>query len=101
MFVRREGLGEAHGVDRGLGETEAGTIEVTQTEQDSGDESGYGAPRDRLTCPGYNGDTTAIVEASREQSTALSAINGAINTVTKIRSKTLPRWQSRQRQATH
>jgi len=46
-------------------------------------------------------DITAILEASREQSTALSAINGAINTVTKIRSKTLPRWQSRQRQATH
>ncbi len=46
-------------------------------------------------------DITAILEASREQSTALSAINRAINTVTKILSKTLPWWQSRQRQATN
>lgn len=41
-------------------------------------------------------DITAIVEASREQSTALIEISRAINTVTKARSKTLPWWKSRQ-----
>lgn len=40
-------------------------------------------------------DITAIVDASREQSTALIEINRAINTVAKAHSKTLPWWKSR------
>ncbi len=41
-------------------------------------------------------DITAILGASREQSTALIESNRHINTVTKARSKTLPWWKSRQ-----
>ena len=46
-------------------------------------------------------DITAIVEALREQSTALIEINRAINTVAKAHSKTLPWWKRRQRRATN